>query len=220
MKWLPEELHWIVGATSFWSPREIREVRNVWGMNMSFRREAFELCGGFVMRMSDCFQNNFAQSMLTSNYRSVVPHEDVDLSIKIVRKTGKRIVYNPNVRVLHRAKKSRLRFRFIIEEALHQGCAKRMINRIYNEDKSKNNLLRREYDLLLRTFTRLLPRTIIRFPKDPYNSWRQFSITMVALFFLGLGYCHPAFFKLFRRKKHALIQNQAATTPKIAFKSI
>jgi glucosyl-dolichyl phosphate glucuronosyltransferase len=193
MKWLPQELQWIVGATSFWSSNKITEVRNVWGMNMSFRREAFEKYGGFLKRMSDFTEKGVAKHMLSNCYDNVVPHEDVELSLRITQKNGKRIVYNPDVKVLHRATKSRLRLSFIMKEALHQGCAKRMINRL-NTTKDLH-LLKRENDVLIKILKNLLPSTIIRFPKEPYNSWRKFSITMFTLFFLCLGYASPIFFE-------------------------
>jgi glucosyl-dolichyl phosphate glucuronosyltransferase len=193
MKWLPAELQWIVGATSFWSSNQVTEVRNVWGMNMAFRREAFEKYGCFIKRMSDFNEKGVAKRMLRNCYGSVVPHEDVELSLRITKSSGKRIVYNPRVKVLHRATKSRLRPGFIMKEALHQGCAKRMIKCLNN--KTDSNLLIRENNVLLQIFKSLLPLTIIRFPKEPYTSWRRFSLTMFTLFFLSLGYASPIFFE-------------------------
>jgi glycosyltransferase involved in cell wall biosynthesis len=198
MKWLPAEFQWIVGSTSFWTANEIREVRNVWGMNMSFSREAFEKYGGFVMRMSDFKEKGVAKNMLSHSYGNIVPHEDVELSLRVTRKSGKRIVYNPNVKVMHRATKNRLMIGFIMKEALHQGCAKRMMKRVYPHD---NQLLNREHDVLIEVFGRLVPRTILRFPKEPYTSWRRFSITFFTLFFLGIGYSSPIFFELLGRKR-------------------
>lgn len=198
MKWLPEELHWIIGSTTWYKYNSVKEVRHAWGMNMSFRREAFELCGGFVTRMSDYPREDVAKRMLMTLYHDVVPHEDVELSLRVRRKTGKRIIYNPKLTVVHKAKKSRLAFRFIVKEALHQGCAKRMLTTIYHGDA---DLLSREYDLLFKILRDLLPNTLARLPRDPFNSWRRFSITIVTLFFLGLGYCSPVFFKLLRRER-------------------
>jgi glycosyltransferase involved in cell wall biosynthesis len=197
IKWLPEELYWIIGSTTWYKCNSVKEVRHAWGMNMSFRREAFEVCGGFRMRMSDYPNKDVAKRMLTTLYHDIVPHEDVDFSLRVRRKTGKRILYNPKLAVMHKAKKSRLTISFIIKECLHQGCAKRMLTTLYPMNA---NMLRREYDLLFRILRDLLPNIFTHFLRDPFNSWRRFSITMFTLFFLGLGYCSPVFFKLLTRK--------------------
>ncbi|HEU4759840.1 MAG TPA: glycosyltransferase family 2 protein, partial [Dehalococcoidia bacterium] len=46
LAWLPEEFYWLVSCPTpgwlGWS--DVREVRNAWGMNMAFRREAFRAC--------------------------------------------------------------------------------------------------------------------------------------------------------------------------------
>ncbi len=50
MAWLPEEFYWIVGCTAWHTDSRangITSTRNVWGMNMSFRREAFDSAGVF-----------------------------------------------------------------------------------------------------------------------------------------------------------------------------
>ena len=46
-KWFPEEFHWIVGCSYRGMPRTPAAVRNLFGCNMSFRREAFDALGGF-----------------------------------------------------------------------------------------------------------------------------------------------------------------------------
>lgn len=45
--WFPEEFDWVVGCTYRGIPRARVTVRNMLGANMSFRREVFELSGGF-----------------------------------------------------------------------------------------------------------------------------------------------------------------------------
>ena len=45
--WFPVEFDWVVGCTYRGMPESGRRVRNLIGANSSFRREAFELAGGF-----------------------------------------------------------------------------------------------------------------------------------------------------------------------------
>ncbi|MFW6125783.1 MAG: glycosyltransferase family 2 protein, partial [Chloroflexota bacterium] len=46
MSWWPREFYWLFSCT-YWDWTEPREVRNGYGVNLSFRREAFERCGLF-----------------------------------------------------------------------------------------------------------------------------------------------------------------------------
>lgn len=46
-KWFPPEFDWVVGAPYRGMPLEQHEVRNLWGGNMSFRRELVAAVGGF-----------------------------------------------------------------------------------------------------------------------------------------------------------------------------
>ncbi len=45
--WFPEEFYWVVGCTYRGMPNTLQTIRNPIGANMSFRREIFEVVGGF-----------------------------------------------------------------------------------------------------------------------------------------------------------------------------
>ncbi|MHB1005738.1 MAG: glycosyltransferase family 2 protein [Chloroflexota bacterium] len=47
-RWFPDEFAWVVGCTYRGLPEDETSVRNLIGCNMSFRREAFDLAGGFL----------------------------------------------------------------------------------------------------------------------------------------------------------------------------
>jgi len=47
-RWLPAEFDWVVGCTYLGQPTRTAPVRNLVGCNMSFRREVFDLVGGFT----------------------------------------------------------------------------------------------------------------------------------------------------------------------------
>jgi glucosyl-dolichyl phosphate glucuronosyltransferase len=49
-RWLPSEFDWVVGCSYTGLPRGRERVRNLIGANMSFRREVFDLVGGFHRR--------------------------------------------------------------------------------------------------------------------------------------------------------------------------
>lgn len=178
--WFPEELYWLVSCTA-WSALDKRtEVRNAWGMNMSFRREAFEQGRLFLP----------AYGLRDSSRLSWVdpPSEDVDLSIRVKRETGKSIFYEPAVRVKHRVYKQRLKFAFIRRRAFSVGYQRRMLKKLYPEANSGVDLLKQEHQLLNRILFHLFPDIFRTFFRSPITAWRKFSVTIVTLTFVGLGY--------------------------------
>jgi GT2 family glycosyltransferase len=46
--WFPAEFYWVVGCNYTGMPGSGQPIRNLFGANMSFRREAFDLAGGFT----------------------------------------------------------------------------------------------------------------------------------------------------------------------------
>jgi len=167
--WLPEELDWLLSCTRWCHWYETREVRNVWGMNMAFGREAFEVCGLFPTELG---------------YHRGPMAEDLGFSMMVRRATRKRIVFNPKARVSHKVHQYRLSWRFIAERSYWIGHSRRMLEKYY-PNTADESTLSTENDLLKRIVTQLLPRTL--------NNFRQLSVTLVVLFFAGLGYLLPGF---------------------------
>lgn len=165
--WLPEELDWLLSCTSWCDWREPREVRNVWGFNMAFRREAFDSCGLFPT---------------TLGYHRGPISEDLGFSMIVRTITGKRIVFNPMVKVWHKVHRYRLSPGFIAERAYWIGHSRRMLRTYYSGMTDQEDLLSPEHDLLRLIFRRL-PTTL--------RSLRRFSITMLVLSFVALGYLLP-----------------------------
>ncbi|HEY40753.1 MAG TPA: glycosyltransferase [Dehalococcoidia bacterium] len=183
MSWFPEELYWVISCTAWSGWNEVREVRNAWGMNMSFRREAFERAGLFV---SDFGLHNSRRTGWADP-----PSEDVDLSIRVRESTGKHIVYNPDVRVRHRVYSYRIKQKFIIHRAYSVGYQRRMLKRLYPEAENGKDLLGQEHQLLRRILTWLFPSIFGTFLTNPVIAWRRLSVTMTALFFVAIGYYSP-----------------------------
>jgi glycosyltransferase involved in cell wall biosynthesis len=176
--WLPEELYWIISCTAFTGWNGMREVRSAWGMNMSFRREAFDYCS---------FSEDFGQTTGGQAAWKAGPVDDAEFSINLRLRTGKAIVYNPNVRVWHKVYPYRLGFTFVRGQAYWQGYTKALLRRTYREDEDIRGLVR-EYDLLRRILLRLLPRTFGEFLRSPTVARKKLAITANALFHVALGY--------------------------------
>lgn len=182
LQWLPKEFYWIVSCTAFAELSEICPVRCAWGMNMSFRKEAFRYC-----RFSEAF-GHIAKER--SKVGPVV--DDAEFSINLRLKTGKQILFNPNVRVKHRVYAYRLGKKFVSGQSYWQGYSKALLKNTYRNDADIQGLFR-ERALLGRIMFRLGPRTTILLFRHPKQASRIFSLTTEVLFCLALGYSASSF---------------------------
>ncbi|MFC2072786.1 glycosyltransferase [Chloroflexota bacterium] len=168
MAWFPEEFYWIISCSGWTGWDKITVVRSAWGMNMSFKREAFDVAGNFI--------NNLG-------YHKPMA-EDLELSLRIKSKTGKHILFSPYVKVWHRVHSYRLTWKFIIARAHHIGVSRRLLKRLYPENKQLFNLERG----LLKQIVRLLLNIPREFFKSPVIAWNKLSIIVLTTFFVAVGY--------------------------------
>lgn len=180
MAWFPEEFYWIISCTAWNSGDHIKEIRNAWGMNMSFKREAF---GKGLL-----FNNEYGLRNSSRNRWVDPPSEDVDFSIRIKEQSKKIIIYNPTVRLQHRAYKYRLQQKFIRQRSFSVGYQRRMITRIYSRINGNTQVLAPETVLLKRILTRLLPSIFVDIFTKPSYSFRRLRVTFTSLVFVMMGY--------------------------------
>ena len=174
MSWFPEEFYWIISCTAWSGWNEVREVRNAWGMNMSFRAETFQICGAFL--------NEFG-------FHKGPMAEDNEFSLRVRAKTGKNVVYCPNIKLWHRVHKYRLSQQFIRERAYWIGYSRRMMKKsLPKGERDNGDLLGQEHQLLKRIFTRLFPCILRSSFTSPIIAWHKFRVTVTALAFVALGY--------------------------------
>lgn len=181
--WLPEEFHWLLSCTTWARWDSVKRVRNVWGMNMAFRREAFQLGKGFETEFG--LRDGARPSWIDP------PSEDVDFSIRVCRASGKSIVYNPRARVRHKVHGYRLSLKFIAHRAASVGYQRRMIRQLYST-RSGEHLLGAERELLRRIATHLIPSTFRIVTRHPVLAVRKLLVTVYILFFVTLGYLWPS----------------------------
>ena len=172
MAWFPKEFYWIISCTAWDAENRVKEVRNAWGMNMSFKSEAFEKAG--------VFSNEFG-------FHKGPMAEDNEFSLRIKEKTGKKILYHPDVRLWHRVHKYRLSLKFIQERSYWIGYSRRMMK----QKQAKNCVLSQEHQLLNRIFTRLFPDMVKKLFTNPIVAWRITLVTVMALSLVALGYYSP-----------------------------
>lgn len=194
LNWLPEEFYWLTSCTAFtgWS-EELKAVRSAWGMNMSFRKEAFDYC-----RFSGTTEQITGEQEAWEGRLG----DDANFSINLRLKTGRLIMYNPCARVQHRVYAYRLNMKFIRGTAYWQGYIKALFRKKYRDDSDTRALIR-EYALLRRILLNLGPRIAGGFFCSPKVAWKRFALTITVLFYVALGYLAAAFPRLAgSTKKH------------------
>jgi len=185
ISWFPKEFYWVFSGTDWCDWNETRDVRNVWTMNASFRREALlQLHGPFLSTLGPKGGVEAGWKWLS---------EDMELSLRVRRKTGKRIVYNPEVKVWHKAFKHRPTWRHIIQCSYWIGRTRYALRKLYYDLDREGGLLATEYYLLRRIFIRLFPSMLRGLIQNPVTSLRQLSATIIILFVVAAGYCLSPF---------------------------
>jgi glycosyltransferase involved in cell wall biosynthesis len=190
MSWFPRELYWIFSCT-YWDMTERTEVRNGYCTNLSFRREAFDTCGLFKSSL-------VGKGRGRSDWQQPAAQE-TEFCLRVKQGTGKRIIYDPNIRVQHKVYSYRLSARFIAKRAYWEGYAKAMLNRWYHPGGEV--VLSTEYELLRRILFKLLPQTLGRLFRQPVTGWRQLWAMAVVLSGVAGGYASYNFLSLLRRKE-------------------
>jgi glycosyltransferase involved in cell wall biosynthesis len=176
MDWFPEEFYWIISCTN-WGP-DRREVRNGYCVNLSFRREAFEDCGLFKSTLA-------AKESGKSDWQQPGA-EETEFCLRVKQKTGKRILYDPKVRVKHKVYGYRLTTKFIAGRAYWEGMAKVLLKRMYQS--SDKAVLSTEYELLRRILFRLVPGSFKLLFTQPVTALRRLWVTTLVLSCVAAGY--------------------------------
>ncbi len=179
MSWFPKELYWLVSCTGWCNWTKITDMRNIWGHNMSITREVFDDCGFLV--------ENTGFSLSTGNLGSI--GEDLAYSMIIKEKTKKRIVYDPNVKVLHKVYKNRLNVKILMRRAFWIGHSRLTLSRAYGKtQKNGRDLLQTENNVLDEIITALLPQIFKDFFRNPVIAFRKTAVTSITLIFVFAGY--------------------------------
>jgi GT2 family glycosyltransferase len=117
-RWFPPEFDWVVGCSYTGMPAADRDVRNVIGAAMGFRREAFEIAGEFSTAVGRI------GTMATGC-------EETELCIRLRRaRPQARIRYLPTAAVLHTVSPDRLRLAYFVRRCLGEGRSKARVSRL------------------------------------------------------------------------------------------
>ncbi|ELZ26384.1 glycosyltransferase AglG [Halogeometricum pallidum JCM 14848] len=168
----PSEFYWLVGCDERGFGNHLDEVRNTYGSNISFDRDAFLEAGGYD------------ENTGRKGDRHIQAHE-APVCVRIYENTGKRVIYNKRARVHHKLFEYRTDFRWLVFRSFWQGYSKRVMDLILPQaSEGKNEYLK---DLL----TAYVPDRLYELAKRPSAAKVQ---QLIAIFVftaaVGFGYLY------------------------------
>lgn len=171
--WFPAEFDWVVGCTYRGMPETSAVVRNLIGANMSFRREVFEVVGGF-------------RAGIGRVGALPVGCEETELCIRSLRHWPQRVWrYEPRALVLHKVPAHRGRWGYFRSRCYAEGRSKALVSTLVGANEGLSS--ERAYTL------RTLPFGVARgiaaavFHQDPGGAARAAAI-VAGLAMTTLGY--------------------------------
>ncbi len=179
MNWFPKEFYWVFSCT-YWEMTEKTEVRNGYGTNLSFRQEAF--------KSGERFKTSMGVKGRGQGGWQEPGAEETEFSLRVKQKTGKRIIYNPKVKVRHKVYQYRTTKRFVAKRAYWEGYAKALLKHLHHPASSEANVLSTEHALLRRILFRLVPQTFGLFFHRPSIALQQLLLTVIVLSCVAAGY--------------------------------
>lgn len=117
-RWFPEEFDWVIGCSYRGLPNRRAPIRNFLGCNMSFRREAFTIAGGF-------------DTAVGRVGTQPVGGEETEFCIRLRRRRpGTVLVYEPSARVLHAVPGARASWRYFVSRCFAEGVSKAVVSQL------------------------------------------------------------------------------------------
>jgi len=185
MRWFPEEFFWIISCPvpAWTGVKEVQPVRNAWGINMAFRREAFDRC-----RFSETFGvSNRGQP---EGIKLGLQGDDTDFCVRVRRATGRTILFAPSCQVYHKVSRDRLTPRFTRRQAFWDGYTKATIGSVLREtgDPADRFALSNEFTALRQMVCSFFPSAAALLFRDPACAVRRLALALDVLLHFGLGY--------------------------------
>jgi glycosyltransferase involved in cell wall biosynthesis len=168
----PAEFYWLVGCVEPGFAEDGEEVRNVYGSNISYRREEFLAVGGYdpnTGRKGD---------------RHLQAHE-APVGIRLLDEYGKGMLFVEDAVVHHKLFDYRGEFRWLVARSFWQGYSKRVMDLLYPDaPDSKGAYLRR-------LLTGFIPQRVGDLLRSPSTA-RALQLLAIFAFTtaVGLGYVY------------------------------
>jgi GT2 family glycosyltransferase len=138
---------------------------------MSLRREAFEKAGTFLSSLG------YHQPMA----------EDLEFSLRVKKRTGKKLLFNPRAKVYHKVYAYRISPKFVAARAHHIGVSRRILRTSGIKEQAHFRLEKGVIGSILK----ILLRTPIDILKNPVVAWKKFIISVIIVIFAAIGFVFP-----------------------------
>ena len=168
--YIPEEFYFLIGVTHRGFPTEECEVRNTFGANLSFKRDAFLKLGGIKQGGID---------------PSSVQGRETEFCSRLRRTYGTGVIYTPDAVVGHKIYQYRTEPKWLIERAFWQGYSKRAMEKLVPNSSDE------ESEQLRRLLLRYIPRRVWNLLVSPSETRAtQLVMLFVLLAATGIGYLY------------------------------
>ena len=165
--WFPEEFDWVIGCSYRGLPTSRSPIRNFLGCNMSFRRAAFEVAGGFDTSVGRVGARP-------------VGGEETEFCIRVRRTMpGTSLIYEPAARVLHSVPAARASLDYYRSRCYAEGLSKAIVGRLAGTDAGLAS--ERQHAMVT------LPRGMVRNVRDALRTRDSNGILRAASIGAGLG---------------------------------
>jgi len=182
-EWFPSELEWLIGCSGWFSKRDLCEIRGVLGTNASFRREAVRGAGGYADELGP--RGHFGSTRDETKELG----EETELSLRIRRFSGGKIVYNPRLLLYHKVQPYKLTIGFLSRRAFQVGRTRRVLRTLFARYR-RDDVFDLEKRLVATMFVSglLQLKQLLRQPTAIFKVWGLLGISVL---FVVLGFSLP-----------------------------
>lgn len=166
--WLPAEFHWLIGCSTWSQKVKSFRVRNVWGANMAFRREAVLAISGF-------------SDQVGGMHGERVYGEENEVSIRLTQYRPGRIILAPEMEVRHRIYSDKLNLRRILSNSFDMGKSRRIYAGNYRR-------LGIERAIIVSIVVQRMLLECFRLPRRRGKGWATICISTITLVSGGIGF--------------------------------
>lgn len=172
--WFPPEFDWTIGCS--FVGRDPGPVRNLLGGNASFRREVFDLAGGFPEHMGR-----------TAADKRPLGAEETEFCIRASQRRPEwRFIYEPEAVITHRVPAGRAEFSYFRARCYAEGLSKAALVRSLGASDG----LSAERAYVARTLTRGVLRGFGEAMHTDPSGLRRSAAIVLGLIFTGWGYLY------------------------------
>ena len=188
--WLPRELYWLLSCT-VWNWQNPVEIRNVGGMNCSYKRSALFVAGLYDTSIGPI------KGGVKSGKWAYVGAEEIDLCIRMKKATLGKVIYSPGVVAYHKVYDKQCTMEAFTKRAFHFGYTKAFVKSKYGNGSDVLSLEKDHLKALLISGLFSHPSLNSGFK----NYLKRFIVYGISLSSLAFGYCSFFLYKPWRNRQ-------------------